>query len=216
MYDLHVHSLLSDGEMIPIELVRRASVLGYRIIAIADHADESNIVHLIESVHKIREVAKEYGITLLAGVELTHVPPSHIPKLASFARNEGADLVLVHGETIVEPVASGTNLAACSCENVDILAHPGLISSKDAALAKVNGIALEVTSRNGHNRTNGHVVRCGREHGCTIVVNSDAHAPADLLEENARWMVALGAGLTEQEAKIALSLNIHRWLSKKA
>jgi histidinol phosphatase-like PHP family hydrolase len=49
-----------------------------------------------------------------------------------------------------------------------------------------------------------------------IVINSDAHAPADLLDENARQMVALGAGLTGQEAKIALSLNIHRWLSKRA
>jgi histidinol phosphatase-like PHP family hydrolase len=136
MYDLHVHSLLSDGEMIPIELVRRASVLGYRTIAIADHADESNIVHLIGSVRKTSVAAKEYGITLLTGVELTHVPPSRIPKLAGIAKKEGADLVLVHGETIVEPVAAGTNHAACSCENVDILAHPGLISSKDAALAE--------------------------------------------------------------------------------
>jgi len=215
MYDLHLHSILSDGEMIPIEIVRRASVLGYRTIAIADHADDSNIVDLIAAIRKIERAADEYEIELLSGVELTHVPPSQISKLAGIARNEGADLVIVHGETTVEPVAPGTNFAACSCANVDILAHPGLINNKDAFLAATNGVALEVTSRNGHNRTNGHIVRIAREYGCSIVINSDAHTPLDILDASSRRFVALGSGLTEKEAKIALSLNIHRWLSKK-
>ena len=28
MYDLHTHSILSDGEMLPIELIRRMAVIG--------------------------------------------------------------------------------------------------------------------------------------------------------------------------------------------
>ncbi|NTW17979.1 MAG: PHP domain-containing protein, partial [Syntrophaceae bacterium] len=43
MIDLHTHSIFSDGELIPSELVRRAQVTGYRAIAITDHADHSNI-----------------------------------------------------------------------------------------------------------------------------------------------------------------------------
>ena len=29
MYDLHTHTILSDGEMLPIELIRRMAVMGY-------------------------------------------------------------------------------------------------------------------------------------------------------------------------------------------
>ena len=42
MYDLHTHSILSDGEMLPIELIRRMAVLGYTTVAITDHVDPSN------------------------------------------------------------------------------------------------------------------------------------------------------------------------------
>jgi len=37
MIDLHTHSLFSDGELIPSELVSRAAAAGYRAIAITDH-----------------------------------------------------------------------------------------------------------------------------------------------------------------------------------
>ncbi|HZD43793.1 MAG TPA: histidinol phosphate phosphatase domain-containing protein [Methanomicrobiales archaeon] len=214
-YDLHTHTTLSDGEMLPIELIRRVSVLGYKTIAIADHVDSSNLSHVIRALSDVTDLAAEFGVHLLCGVEITHVPPSHIPILSRRARSEGADVVVVHGETVVEPVAPGTNRAACSCPDVDVLAHPGLISPADALLAAENQVALEVTSRGGHNRTNGHVVRIAREAGCTIVVDSDAHGPSDILDERARKWVALGAGLTDTEAHNALSLNIETWLRRR-
>ena len=37
--DLHTHTVFSDGELIPAELVRRAMVLGHDVIAITDHVD---------------------------------------------------------------------------------------------------------------------------------------------------------------------------------
>jgi histidinol phosphatase-like PHP family hydrolase len=83
---------------------------------------------------------------------------------------------------------------------------------KDARLAAENGIALEITSRGGHNRTNGHVARIAREAGCQLVVDSDAHAPHDILDKNAKFLVAKGAGLTDAECKKVLSLNIDRFL----
>lgn len=212
MYDLHVHTLLSDGEMLPIELIRRASVLGYRTIAISDHVDPSTLEGVIASLKEVKETALAYGVHLLCGVELTHVPPAMIAPLAAEARALGAEVVVVHGETVVEPVAPGTNLAACTCRDVDLLAHPGLITREEAELAARNRVALELTSRGGHNRTNGRVAAYAREAGAQLVVCSDAHAPSDLLDERARREVALGAGLEDSEALRSLNLNIERWL----
>ena len=212
MYDLHTHSTLSDGDMLPIELVRRAAVLGYRTIAITDHVDSGTLSQVIATQVPLKDPAAAFGVRLLIGVEITHVPPSHIPLLARRAKDEGADIVVVHGETVVEPVAPGTNLAACTCADVDLLAHPGLIAPETAREAHLRGIALEITSRAGHNRTNGHVVLEARAAGCTVVVNSDAHGPGDLLDAGAREAVARGAGLSGPEAEGALGLNIEKWL----
>ncbi|MCX6691830.1 MAG: histidinol phosphate phosphatase domain-containing protein [Methanoregula sp.] len=213
MYDLHTHTIHSDGEMLPIELIRRMAVLGYTTVAITDHVDTSNATTILGSLVMVKESAQLFGVNLLCGVEITHVPPAQIAGLAHQAKDAGADIVIVHGETPVEPVAPGTNHASCTCRYVDVLAHPGVLTMEDALRAAKNNIALEVTSRGGHNRTNGYIVQVAREAGCQIVVDSDAHAPHDLLDERARFLVAKGAGLTESECRDVLSLNIEGFLS---
>jgi histidinol phosphatase-like PHP family hydrolase len=213
MYDLHTHTIHSDGEMLPIELVRRMAVLGYTTVAVTDHVDTSNAETIVASLIPVRESAQLFGVRLLCGVEITHVPPAQIAGLARQVKSAGADIVIVHGETPVEPVAPGTNHAACTCQDVNVLAHPGILAVEDALEAVKNNIALEITSRSGHNRTNGYVVQVAREAGCQIVVNSDAHAPHDLLDERARFLVAKGAGLSDAECRNVLSLSIERLLS---
>ncbi|WAC04897.1 MAG: histidinol phosphate phosphatase domain-containing protein [Methanoregula sp.] len=213
MFDLHTHTIHSDGEMLPIELIRRMAVLGYTTVAIADHVDTSNVTTILGSLALVKDSAQLFGVNLLCGVEITHVPPEQIAGLAKQAKDAGGDIVIVHGETPVEPVAPGTNRAACTCRYVDVLAHPGMINIEDAIHAAKNNIALEVTSRSGHNRTNGYVVQVARETGCQVVVDSDAHGPHDLLDERARFLVAKGAGLTEAECRDVLSLNIEQFLS---
>ena len=212
LYDLHTHTILSDGEMLPIELVRRMAVIGYTTVAITDHVDTSNAVSVVKTLLDVQESARLFGVRLLCGVEITHVPPSQIAIVARQARQAGAEIVVVHGETPVEPVAPGTNHAACICPDVNVLAHPGLITLEDARFAHENGIALEITSRGGHNRTNGHVALVAREASCQIVVDSDAHAPHDLLDKESKLIVAQGAGLTAAETAGIMSLNIDRFL----
>lgn len=212
MYDLHTHTLRSDGELLPLELLRRMAVLGYDEVAIADHVDTSSRPLVLEEAAAVAASAARYGIAFYPGVELTHVPPAEIDALAARAKAEGAVLVVVHGETPVEPVAPGTNHAACTSAHVDVLAHPGLITRDDARAAADRGIALELTVRGGHNRTNGHVARMALEAGCRLVINSDAHAPHDLMTGDDRVIVARGAGLDARACREALDLNITEWL----
>jgi histidinol phosphatase-like PHP family hydrolase len=43
MIDLHTHTLLSDGDLIPTELARRAEVQGFRALAMTDHVDTATV-----------------------------------------------------------------------------------------------------------------------------------------------------------------------------
>lgn len=211
MFDLHCHSIFSDGELIPAEIWQRVKVLGYIAIAITDHADQSNYEFIITNLLKIKEAFRGLSPQLLVGVELTHVPPPLIPELISRVRNLGAEIVIVHGETIVEPVAAGTNRAAI-LGGADILAHPGLISEEEVNLAKEKGVFLELSGRKGHSLTNGHVARLALKHGVPLVISSDAHGPSDLLTQDLAFKIALGAGLTKEEVENLWKLAQRRFL----
>lgn len=202
--DLHAHTIFSDGELVPSELVRRAMYLDHTAIAITDHVDITNIELVVPNIVKAAELNSDY-ITVVPGVELTYVPPSKIEMMAKKAKELGAEIVVVHGETVVEPVPPKTNLEAARSPHVDILAHPGLITIEEAKLAARNDVILEITGRAGHNITNGHVANIARKVGAKMVVNSDTHAPNNLMDEKTAMKVALGAGLTEEEAKKALN-----------
>ena len=203
MIDLHTHTFFSDGELGPAELVRRAAVAGYRAIAITDHADQSNIEWLLSKlVGVVDEIGAANNIQVLAGVELTHVPPSMIADAAQLACDNGAELIVVHGETIGEPVMEGTNRAAIEAR-VDILSHPGLITVEDVQLAAKNGVCLEITTRKGHALTNGHVARLAELYGAKLVIDNDAHAPGDLVSPEMSRKIALGSGMTEEQIKRA-------------
>ena len=200
MIDLHTHTTFSDGELIPSELVRRAEVLGYTAIGITDHVDYTNIEHIISCVSKVKYLEDILDIRILPGVELTHVPPQRIAPLADLARKLGAEIVVVHGESPVEPVRPGTNRAALEA-GVDILAHPGFITLEEAQMARENGVCLEITARSGHNITNGHVVQMAVQAGARMVVDTDAHAPGDLIDSERAVQIAFGAGLPLRKAE---------------
>ncbi len=201
MIDLHMHTLFSDGELIPAELTRRAAVAGYRAMAITDHGDRSNFDLIIPRIVRVAsELGAAWGMKVIPGIELTHIPPAAIAEAALEARSLGARIIVCHGETIVEPVAPGTNRAAIEA-GVDILSHPGLISAEEAALAAELGVCLEITTRKGHSLTNGHVARMATEAGAKMVVNNDAHGPGDLVSLEMARKIALGAGLSEAQFK---------------
>lgn len=211
--DLHTHSIFSDGELIPAELVRTAKVLGHDAIAITDHVDMTNVEHVVRNMVKAAELT-DADITVIPGVEVTHVPPEKMDKVIADARRFGAKWIVVHGETVAEPVAPGTDRQAAMNPEVDVLAHPGFITEEEMELAKKNDVLIEITGRRGHNITNGYVACLARKVGCKMIVNSDTHAPEDLMDEKRAYTVALGAGLTKKEADEAIQKTPFEYIRK--
>ena len=211
--DLHTHSIFSDGELVPAELAQRALAAGYNVLAITDHVDHSNMDWVIPRIIKVCSMINKAGnIKVFPGVEITHVAPVQISALAAEARKLGAKVVVVHGETVVEPVPAGTNLAALQ-SSIDILAHPGLLTEAEARLAAKKGIYLEITTRKGHSFTNGHVTQLARKFKAGLILNNDAHSPADFVGPERAKKIARGAGLNEREISVMLK-NSQRMVKK--
>lgn len=63
-YDLHTHSLHSDGTLTPSELVRRAHAAGVRVLALTDHDGTDGLA-------EARAAADDVGMHLIAGVEIS-------------------------------------------------------------------------------------------------------------------------------------------------
>ncbi|HHL71930.1 MAG TPA: PHP domain-containing protein [Bacteroidetes bacterium] len=62
--DLHMHTTASDGELEPMELVAACATAGLSVIAVTDHDS-------IESVLPAIAAARNYGIRVVPGVELS-------------------------------------------------------------------------------------------------------------------------------------------------
>ena len=211
MIDLHAHSIFSDGALIPAELARRAEHKGLTAIGVTDHGDFSNIDFIIPRVLGIAETLNRVmRIHLIPGIEITHVPPDLYAEIVDKARELGAKIVIAHGETIAEPVAPGTNYAAIKA-GVDVLAHPGLISEECMMAAREHGVLIEISARQGHCLTNGHVAGLAKDLGAGMVINTDAHAPGDLIDSNMARRVVAGAGLGEEDF-VEMQKNAARFL----
>jgi len=208
IYDFHSHTSHSDGALSTLELIRRAAVKGYAVIAVTDHMGLGSLERVIKEVSRDCELASSYwNIVAVPGVELTHVPHQAIDGLAKKAKELGASVVVVHGESPVEPVEEGTNLAAARSKFVDILAHPGHMTSEVAEIAEKSGVFIEITTRRGHRATNAHVAEMARKAGALMLLNSDSHDEDDLLTDALAKETLRQAGISGQELKQILEHN---------
>ncbi|WP_455200976.1 PHP domain-containing protein, partial [Kaarinaea lacus] len=64
VYDLHAHSIASDGSLTPTELVARAKSRGVDVLALTDH-------DVTDGIAEAHAAAKEQALQLIAGVEVS-------------------------------------------------------------------------------------------------------------------------------------------------
>lgn len=62
--DLHAHTVRSDGELTPAELVRRAAQAGVRVLAVTDH-------DTLAGLPEAQVAASELGVLLVPGMEVS-------------------------------------------------------------------------------------------------------------------------------------------------
>lgn len=211
--EFHSHTGLSpDGSWSPLEMIREARERGQVVLALTDHVGVSNVEAVVEALRREREAALQAwsGIEVFVGVEITHAPVTLLADVAHRARNAGAEIIVVHGETLAEPVEPGTNRAALECPEVDVLAHPGLLTLAEAKLATESGIYLELSARARHSWTNGHVAQLAQSTGALLLVNTDAHSPHDLIDAETAVKIARGAGLSAAKARRSVEENAER------
>lgn len=195
MFDMHTHTTLSDGALCPAELIRRCEVQGYTGLAITDHVDTATVDFIVPRIVKAAKKENTLNkILVVPGAEVTHVRPQHIVDVVQASRDNGALLLLCHGESLAEPVEPGTNRAAIEA-GVDILAHPGLISEDDVKLAAERNVCLELTAKNGHCYTNGHVAKLALKYNVRLTFGTDGHLPEQLKTREQAELILQGAGL---------------------
>ena len=203
--DFHSHSYLSDGSTSATVMWYEAERLEHRALALTDHLSLEDPRPMLDRLHREAKAWDGSPFQPIVGVELTYIPPRRIATVARIARRAGAEIVIVHGETIAENVAPGTNHAALESGLVDVLAHPGLLDPPDADLAHSNSVVLEISARRGHSLCNGHVVRLALDAGAELVVDSDAHDPSQLVRADAARRIASGAGVPDSQLDRVLS-----------
>ena len=194
--------------------MRRAEVKGYTAIALTDHVDSSNIDFVLPRLVKVCKVLNNrWKIRAIPGVEITHAPVEEIKSLVKLARKLHAGVVLVHGETVSEPVIPGTNFHAIAA-GCDILAHPGLITEDDVMLARSKRVFLEITARPSHSKTNKRVARLAMKFGAKLVLNTDGHSEEDLISDVQAETLLRKLGL--EKLRITEVLKNSRYLVRKA
>ena len=181
MVDFHI--VLTPGEngngLNAASALHYAALAGLRFVGLVLRSGGENFSEVASLVAQVRRLGLYADVEARTGVELCHVPPALLPSAVQEARAAGAEIVLVHGETLADQVEAGTNFAAVEA-GADILAHPGLVDAETAAFAAERGVALELTSCPRHALTNAHTASMALSSGCPLVRGSAATCASEL------------------------------------
>ena len=200
--DLHTHTDWSDGRASIEEMVAAAAERGYEYYAVGDHAtgpgmvggvglSDAELREQMDAVESVRD-SLDAEITLLHGVE------TNIDAEGGLSTDD--ELLAELDVVVASPHAAlgqdretATERLVRTVEHpsVDVLGHPTgrLINEREgldidiarlAEAAADAGTALEINADPARLDLWGELVRVAVEHGATIAIDTDAHAPGAL------------------------------------
>ena len=202
--DLHMHTEATDGRDTIRKMAEAALARGLAYIAITDHSKNLAMtnglddVRALAHVKRIREVdaelAEEYGgrIRVLPGIEVDILADGSLDLADETLAQMDVVVASVHSH-FAQPVEEMTTRVLRAMENpyVKILGHPTgrKVLSREAYAIHIDqilkraaevGVAVEHNASPARSDLNDLNLRLAKQHGCKIVVDTDAHATEEL------------------------------------
>ena len=202
--DLHMHTDATDGRDSIRQMAEAAMARGLSYIAITDHSKNLAMTNGLDDaralahVKRIREVdaelQQEYGgrIRVLPGIEVDILADGALDLDDSTLAQMDIVVASVHSH-FAQPLEEMTErvLRAIEDPHVRILGHPTgrKVLSREAYAINVDrilrraaelGVAVEHNASPARSDLNDLNLRLAKEHGCKIVVDTDAHATEEL------------------------------------
>ncbi|MBW4028018.1 MAG: DNA polymerase/3'-5' exonuclease PolX [Acidobacteria bacterium] len=198
--DLHMHTNATDGRDTIREMAEAACARGLEYIAITDHSKHLAMTNglddarAMEHVRRIREVDAEMEgrIRVLAGIEVDILTDGSLDLADETLAAMDMVVASVHSKFDL-PVEEMTARVLRAIENpyVRVLGHPTgrLVLRRDAFALDLDrvlrraaelGVAVEHNAAPARSDLNDLNLRLAKQHGCSIVVDTDAHATEEL------------------------------------
>ena len=197
--DLQMHTNWSDGSADINDMVDHTKKMGYEYIAITDHSgtlriangmNEKTIKKQMNEITKINDEMDDF--TVLKGIE-TNIDSYGLPDVP--------DKILKNMDIVIAGIHSGFNqnkkeltrriISAMENDNINIIAHPTgrkiqernayeLDLEKIFETSKDTNTLLEVNSHMNRLDLKDMDIKIAVEHGCKLVINTDAHSVPEL------------------------------------
>ena len=198
--DLHMHTSETDGRDSIREMAEAALARGLKYIAITDHSKNLAMTNGMDDaralahVRRIREVDAEMQgrIRVLPGIEVDILADGSIDLEDETLAQIDVVVASVHSH-FAQPVEQMTErvLRALANPHVRILGHPtgrkvlsreAYAIDMDAVLRQAAelGVAVEHNASPARADLNDLHLRLAKQHGCRIVVDTDAHSTEEL------------------------------------
>jgi len=197
--DLHAHTNLTDGVNTLEEMAKAARARGYAYLGLSDHSPSLRVANGLSEdnlrihVAHIREFnRKSDGFKLLAGTECDILADGTMDYPDAILEDLDYVIGSVHTRfKMSQKEMTARVIRAMQNEHVDIIAHPtarkigqrepiALDLERVFDAAADTGTVLEVNAYPDRTDLNGPYAKLAKEHGVTLIVDTDSHSTEQL------------------------------------
>jgi DNA polymerase (family 10) len=198
--DLHMHTNATDGRDTILQMAEAALARGLSYVAITDHSKNLAMTNGLDDaralahIARIREVDDEMEgrIRVLPGIEVDILADGSLDLDDATLAQMDVVVASIHSR-FDQPIEQTTDRVLRAMENphVRILGHPTgrLVLKRDAYAINIDtvlkraaelGVAVEHNAAPARADLNDLHLRLAKQHGCKIVVDTDAHSTEEL------------------------------------